>query len=157
MRDLVALKRDLLPTVHTLIMNAKLEAVAAGTDCLAVTTDGGGVDYFSLCWRPDPTGTPSFGQRLNRLHQDTDDLVDWVSDMLRRRRLSPEDAREVAVLCGTRRVELAGYRELFANWQDLHQRASIQRVTGHWLSMADEIDSAIREIHLALEGRAGLR
>lgn len=151
MRALVALKRELLPTVRTLIMNANLEAVDAGTDRLAVTTDGGSVEYFSLSWRPDPAGTPSFGQRLNRLHQDTDDLADWLFDRLRQRRLSLEDAQEVAVLCGVRRVELAGYRELFAHWQGNHQGASIKRVTGHWLSMVDEIDSEIREILVALE------
>lgn len=43
------------------------------------------------------------------------DLADWLFDRLRQRSLSPEDAQEVTVLCGVRRVELAGYRELFAH------------------------------------------
>ena len=79
------------------------------------------------------------------------DLRAGTAAVYRLRRLYLEDVQEVTVLCGVRRVELAGYRELFAHWQGNHQGASIKRVTGHWLSWADEIDSEIRKIILALE------
>jgi hypothetical protein len=115
MRNLVVLKRDLPPTVRTFLTNAQLEAVDEATDRLIVTT-GAGVEEFSIHCRPDPTWTPSFRQRLSRLHNDTDELADWVFEMRRVRELTHEDAAEVAVLCGMRRVELTGYRALSALW-----------------------------------------
>lgn len=148
-RGLVARKRELLPTVTTFITNAKLEAVDEETDRLIVTTEPG-TEEFTIRWRPDPTGTPSFGQRLRRVANDTEDLSDWVFERRRGLQLTGEDAADVAMVCGARRVELAGYRELAAIWNQKQTAPSAKRVTAEWVSMADEIDGKVTRLLAAL-------
>lgn len=146
---LVARKRDLLPTLTTFITNAKLEVIDEATDRLIVTTELC-TEEFTIRWRPDPAGTPSFGQRLRRLANHTDDLAEWVFESKRRRQLTHQDAAEVVMVCSARRVELAGYRNLAARWSQKQTAPSAKRVTAEWVSMADEIDRRVRGLLAAL-------
>lgn len=83
-RALVALKRELLPGVTTFIDSVRLEAIDDKADRLMVTTSVG--EEARLVYvNPDFAGTPTFGRRLYRLRDWTDDLADWV-DRLRRER-----------------------------------------------------------------------
>lgn len=145
LQALVARKRDLLPMVTTFIDTVRLEVVDDTTDRLVVTT-AAGVDELSIHFKPDPAGTPSFGRHLNRLHNLTEDLADWLHRILSMRRLTHEAAAEVAVICGMRRVELAGYRELSARLNAIQTAPAARRVTAEWVNMADEIDAQIMEV-----------
>lgn len=83
-RALVALKRELLPGVTTFIDSVRLEAIDDKADRLMVTTSVG-EEARLVYFNPDFVGTPTFGRRLYRLRDWTDDLADWV-DRLRRER-----------------------------------------------------------------------
>ncbi|AIO83673.1 Imm75 family immunity protein [Burkholderia pseudomallei] len=83
-RALVALKRELLPGVTTFIDSVRLEAIDDEADRLMVTTSVG-EEARLVYFNPDFAGTPTFGRRLYRLRDWTDDLADWV-DRLRRER-----------------------------------------------------------------------
>ncbi|MCA8277924.1 putative Immunity protein 75 [Burkholderia sp. AU30280] len=139
-RTLVALKRELLPGVTTFVDSVRLEAIDDKADRLVVTTSVGDearLVHFNL----DFTGTPSFGRRLYRLRDWTDDLADWVDRLRREEQLADNAKREAAAIGGMMRVELTGCREVFACLHSIQTAPSARRVTAEWVNLADEIDA----------------
>lgn len=144
-RALVARKRDLLPSVLTFIDDARLDAIDDGTDRLVVTT-AAGEEVRLVHFNPDFTGTPSFGRRLYRLRDWTDDLADWVDRLCRGRQLTEDTKSEAAAIGGMMRVELAGCHEVSARLHEIQTAPSARRVTAEWVSLTKEIDAQINAL-----------
>ncbi|WP_241021265.1 Imm75 family immunity protein [Burkholderia sp. Ac-20344] len=152
-RALVERKRDLLPTVTTFVDDARLEAIDDATDRLIVTTAAGN-EALLVHFLPDFTGTPSFGRRLYRLRDWTDELADWVDQMRRARQLTHDEHAEVAAIAGMMRVELAGCRQVSARLHAVQTAAAARRVTAEWGKLAGEIDAQIKAVLVGLRGGA---
>lgn len=144
-RALVALKRELLPGVTTFVDSVRLEAIDDKADRLMVTTSVG-EEARLVHFNPDFTGTPSFGRRLYRLRDWTDDLADWVDRLRREGQLAGNVKREAAAIGGMIRVELTGCREVSARLHSIQTVPSARRATAEWVNLADEIDAQINMV-----------
>ena len=144
-RALVALKRELLPGVITFVDSVRLEAIDDKADRLVVTTSGG-EETRLVHFSPHFTGTPSFGRRLYRFRDWTDDLADWVDRLRREGQLVGNVKREAAAIGGMMRVELTGCREVSTRFHSRQTAPSARRVTAEWVNLADEIDAQISKV-----------
>jgi len=130
--------------VITFVDSVRLEAIDDKVDRLVVTTSVGEEARLAH-FNPDFTGTPSFGRRLYRLRDWTDDLADWVDRLRRDGQLADNAKREAAAIGGMMRVELVGCREVSACLHSIQTAPSARRVTAEWVNLADEIDAQINK------------
>lgn len=144
-RELVALKRELLPGVTTFVDSVRLEAIDDNVDRLVVMTSVG-EEVRLVHFNPDFTGAPSFGRRLYRLRDWTDDLADWVDRLRREGQLTDNAKSEAAAISGMMRVELTGCRDVSARLHSIQTAPSARRVTAEWVGLADEIDAQINKL-----------